>query len=1083
MKTNLLLKRFLVAFLFFAVSTVTWAYDFEVDGICYNITSAENLTVEVTYDDKYSGEVTIPASVTFDKKVYSVTSIGNSAFYDDSGVTSVTIPESVTSIGNLAFCYCKGLTVITIPNSVTSIGSSAFSNCTGLTSVTIGNSVTSIGDGAFYSCTGLTKAEFSSIESVCGIEYKDGHSNPLTYAQHLYIDGKEVKELVIPNGVTSIGNYAFQNCKYLTSVFIPNSVTSIGYQAFYQCFGLTSVTIPNSVTSIDDYAFYWCYNLTSVTIGNGVTSIGVEAFRDCNRITSLSIGNSVTSIGYGAFYQCYVLTSVTIPNSVTSIGDDAFYGCYGLTSANIPENVTTIGYQAFSGCSGLTSIDIPNSVTSIGGGAFSSCSGLMSITVPNSVTSIESNTFSGCSGLTSITIPESVTSIGSGAFWGCSGLTSILIPASVTIIDRMVFSSCSKLTSITIPEGVTSIGYEAFYKCSGLTSVTIPNSVTSIEGEAFRNCYGLTSVTIGNRVTSIKYEAFRACTSLAHVYCLAEEVPVTSSSVFDGISLSNVKLHVPATSVDAYNAAAPWKNFGTILPIEEVTEPVYIETDVTNQFPTDYQGWTGATGYTSTQFAPRVTTNDGRYVQVCEKFNGGSATEGTVFTRTLSGLTNGTYRIELFGAAASTKGRDTGIDSEMTAENEGDETAVYLYAKTPSGMVQQYIPVHWATSFTEVATAVLNGVEVTDGTIEIGMYSEKKYTNWHVVQIKGVTALVDAEVRHADVLNTAQSVLAEETYANIVGEERTDLEQTISDNATVAERTSTAYKTAIDAIVSATTTFTEAKGSYDEWTYMKNHHYSYATAEKKAAAEAVSEAVPTSAGDAVTKILAMFEPYRQYAESSALMEGVAGAVDMTAYIKNPKAEENIDVMVWQTIRGEGSGGSIKILSGEPWTDGQGSTTHSYFDGGNWGASAWDVTFQQDVTLPKGKYQLTAMGRSETGVTLTLFAADQTAEMVHIGSMGGLFNNGWDQTSVEFELSGESTVAIGVRGVTSTSHNWMSFSDFRLFQFPNGSTGITTLRDEQSVTDNPAIYDLQGRKMMKDLKPGLYIVKGKKLLIK
>ena len=650
--------------------------------------------------------------------------------------------------------------------------------------------------------------------------------------------------------------------------------------------------------------------------------------------------------------------------------------------------------------------------------------------------------------------------MGEGVFWGCTKLESVTIPNGVTSIGNNFLRDCTSLSSLTLSVNTETIGGNAFYGCSSLLSVTIPETVTSIGGYAFYGCSKLKTVT-----------------------CLATNVPTTELGAFNNVPQSTATLYVPASSVDAYKAASQWKNFGTILPIEEVTEPVYIETDVTNQFPTDYQGWTGATGYTSTQFAPRVTTNDGRYVQVCEKFNGGSATEGTVFTRTLSGLTNGTYRIELFGAAASTKGRDTGIDSEMTAENEGDETAVYLYARTPSGMVQQYIPVHWATSFTEVATAVLNGVEVTDGTIEIGMYSEKKYTNWHVVQIKGVTALVDAEVRHADVLNTAQSVLAEETYANIIGEERTDLEQTISDNATVAERTSTAYKTAIDAIVSATTTFTEAKGSYDEWTYMKNHHYSYATAEKKAAAEAVSEAVPTSAGDAVTKILAMFEPYRQYAESSALMEGVAGAVDMTAYIKNPKAEENIDVMVWQTIRGEGSGGSIKILSGEPWTDGQGSTAHSYFDGGNWGASAWDVTFQQDVTLPKGKYQLTAMGRSETGVTMTLLAADQTAEMVHIGSMGGLFNNGWDLTSVEFELSAESTVAIGVRGVTSTSHNWMSFSDFRLFQFPNGSTGITTLRDEQSVTDNPAIYDLQGRKMMKDLKPGLYIVNGKKLLIK
>ena len=268
----------------------------EIGGIWYNLVPKAKEAEVASNPNKYSGDVVIPPSVTYNGQPYSVTSIGDFAFYKCSGLTSVTIPNSVTSIGNQAFYYCSGLTSVTIPNSVTSIGSGAFSGCSGLTSVTIPNSVTYIGDHAFSSCSGLT------------------------------------------------------------SVTIPNSVTSIGWYAFQGCSGLTSVTIPNSVTSIGQGAFSYCSGLTSVTVGTSVTDIGYEAFRGCSGLTSVTIPNSVTSIGHGAFWLCTGLTSVTIPNSVTSIGDEAFYGCSGLTSVTIPNSVTTIGEQAFANCDELTDV-------------------------------------------------------------------------------------------------------------------------------------------------------------------------------------------------------------------------------------------------------------------------------------------------------------------------------------------------------------------------------------------------------------------------------------------------------------------------------------------------------------------------------------------------------------------------------------------------------------------------------------------------------------------------------------------------------------------------------------------------------
>ena len=367
------------------------------------------------------------------------------------GCKSTTIPNSVTSIGDGAFYGCSGLTSIFIPNSVTSIGIKAFRDCSGLISVTIPNSVTSIGERVFDYCSGLTSL---SVDKSNGTYDSRDNCNAIveTSTNKLVVG---CNNTIIPNSVTSIGEYAFSDRDGLTSVTIPSSVISIGDEAFRGCSGLTSVTIGNSVTSIGGWAFYACSGLTSATIPNSVTSIGEYAFSGCSGLTSVTIGNSVTSIGGWAFYACSKLTSVTFnAEKCSKMGDFAFLYCRKLTSLTIGDKVTIIPDSAFYGCSGFTSVTIPNSVTSIGGCAFYGCSGLTSVTIGNSVTSIGDLAFARCSGLTSLTIGNSVTSIGKYAFCDCSGLTKLVsLAVEPPTCGEGVFEKVDKTTcQLLVPE-------------------------------------------------------------------------------------------------------------------------------------------------------------------------------------------------------------------------------------------------------------------------------------------------------------------------------------------------------------------------------------------------------------------------------------------------------------------------------------------------------------------------------------------------------------------------------------------------------------------------------------------------------
>lgn len=419
----------------------------------------------------------------------STSSTTSSIFYIPSSLTSVTLTGGNILYG--AFYNCSGLTSVTIGDSMTSIGGYAFYNSYRLVEVYNKSSLTIIagssdnGYVAYYAKNVYTTEDGSklSTDDKGYVIYTDGEERILVSYQ-----GNEIN-LVLPKGITKINDYAFGSCYRLVSITIPYSVTSIGRDAFACCYRLVEVCNKSSLTitaghsengGVARYA-------KNVYTEEGESKLSTDE-NGCVIYTDAD-GEEIILVAYNGSS-----TELVLPNGITSIYRYAFYNCKNLTSITIPDSVTSIGDYAFFGCSSLTSVIIGNSVTRISDYAFKYCSGLTNITIPNSVTYIGWFAFEYCSGLTSITIPDNVTSISPYAFTGCRGLTSVTIGNSVTSIDSYAFTGCRGLTSITIPDSVTSIGYSAFKACSGLTTITIPNSVTIIGVSAFQYCRGLTKI-------------------------------------------------------------------------------------------------------------------------------------------------------------------------------------------------------------------------------------------------------------------------------------------------------------------------------------------------------------------------------------------------------------------------------------------------------------------------------------------------------------------------------------------------------------------------------------------------------------
>lgn len=553
---------------------------FEDDGIRY-VLNADGTSVSVaSKSGGYSGEVTIPASVTYSSKEYAVTTIGSMAFYNGSALTNVILPPSVVKIEGSAFYQCTSLTSVNL-STIKEIGEYAFYGCTSLATISLGEELTSIGNYAFQSCPITTLDIPASVETI-------GNSA-------FYNRNGLLTSLTLHEGLKSIGSYAFSsdysnyNCQPITIslLTLPNSIVSIGNGAFKGWASIQELTLPTSLETIGELAFQNCVALNTVTFGNKVKSVGTGAFKGCSNIIRVEIGDLTNwcNIEFGdddsgqspanpleiakkVYLNNMQLDELTIPSSVTKIGNFAFKNVQKFDKLTIPASVTEIGDYTFDGCSDMEQVVFQSqtSLNTIGNGAFRKCTGLTTITLPSSVTTFGTGIFRECSNLTTVNIPEGIVDLPSYTFYNCAKLGSISLPENLKFIGSWSFLGCTGLTRIDIPASVEIIGTEAFKDCTGLTGVyitdlakwcaiefgnyqyqgsnwqtedkqsnplifakklylnnelvedmVIPDGVETIQPYAFWGAECITSLTIPATVTTINNNAFWYCINLRSI--------------------------------------------------------------------------------------------------------------------------------------------------------------------------------------------------------------------------------------------------------------------------------------------------------------------------------------------------------------------------------------------------------------------------------------------------------------------------------------------------------------------------------------------------------------------------------------
>lgn len=515
----------------------------------------------ITYTD--NGDVVLVSYIGDELNIEipgNVTKIDDCAFFSYDHLLSVIIPEGVKYIGQEAFYGCSSITQLVIPDSVTRIADRAFGSYSrgmSLVSLTLGSGLTELGYHSFDSC--YTLVELINRSNLVINKDNDYDSMLGEFAQNIYNPGDEFTKI----------NYTVDDNGFLTYVSGDDVilVTYIG--------DATNIVIPDNVTKIMDFAFYLNASIESVVIPNSVTYIGNNVFQYCENIESITMSENVKYIGEYAFGSCYALRSIVIPEGVTTIPYGAFYNCQALQKVTISDGVTEIGEMAFSGCVELKDLPIPNSVVTIGEGAFGGCDGLVTLTIPNGVEFIEEDAFYGCGNLVSVTIPESVRSIGEDAFAACRKLVEVVNRSTHFTVEKnseangsigrravFVYNSGDEFTQsnldidqngyltyvdgedvvflgyfgsdphVVIPDGVTKIADIALYDNRNIVSIIIPDSVVYIGVRAL-SFTSLESVTIGNGVTTIGDEAFLYSTHINGII-IPESVQSIGAEAFEG---------------------------------------------------------------------------------------------------------------------------------------------------------------------------------------------------------------------------------------------------------------------------------------------------------------------------------------------------------------------------------------------------------------------------------------------------------------------------------------------------------------------------------------------------------------------
>lgn len=460
---------------------------------------------------------------------YSVSSIGEKAFYKKTGIVRVVFPSTITQIGKSAFEGCTGMTELKLPIYIEFMDTRAFMNCDGITEIMVPKTL------EFYRTS--TMAVFQNCDNLKKVTFEDG---TLAVQGRLTEECPKLEQVIFPDSVVSIGGAVFVDCDAITELELPPHLIGIGSRAFADCDGLTSIHIPKSLdycgTPRDEQGdmmmsqLYWvnvmgafaeCDNLKTVTFEAGITKIPTVLFEQCTGLEEITIPDTVSVIEAAAFAHCTNLKKVNMPDTVTYIQDCAFAST-ALESIDLPSNLYELDLDAFLKCSNLTEVTVPKSLKKCYKavdiypgitlefqnfcGAFKECDSLKKVIWEDGSTVVCDYIFSGCTSIEEVIIPDTVVTIGIAPISGAN-IKSIDLPDNLISIGESAFEDTS-LESIVIPDTVTKMGDYCFKQCSQLSDVVLPKGITTIPASAFRYCTSLKKIEIPDSVVEICDYAF-----------------------------------------------------------------------------------------------------------------------------------------------------------------------------------------------------------------------------------------------------------------------------------------------------------------------------------------------------------------------------------------------------------------------------------------------------------------------------------------------------------------------------------------------------------------------------------------------
>ncbi len=435
--------------------------------------------------------------------------------------------------------YKGNVSALSIPSAldgydVIGIEGSVFADKTRLRTVIIPEGVTSIGNDAFSGCYNLARVELPSTLTNLG--------------SNVFANCNQLTAIEIPKSLDAAewyGDGVFYGCDNLKTVTFEKGVTQIAEHLFRGCPGIESITIPDTVTVIENDAFRNCENLANVKLPIGLTKIGDSAFSDCKKIKNIELPNGLETIEANAFKKCVILEKIVMPNSVLTVGNEAFADCIKLANVELSKGLTELGSNVFANCKELTAIEIPRSLDAAewyGDGVFFGCDNLKTVTFEKGVTQIAEHLFRGCPGIESITIPDTVTVIENDAFRNCANLKEVKLSSSLKTIGDSAFNTCTALKTIVIPDTVTGMENNVFTGCTKLESAVLSKNMNNIPNCTFQNCKSLKEIDIPENITEIEQSAFEGCEVLTKVTMGDKVTKIENFAFRNNYALKDVKL-------------------------------------------------------------------------------------------------------------------------------------------------------------------------------------------------------------------------------------------------------------------------------------------------------------------------------------------------------------------------------------------------------------------------------------------------------------------------------------------------------------------------------------------------------------